>query len=196
MLELKPGSKAVLGFSGGVDSVVLSQFLLDRYHIRPYLLHVNYGLREEADEDARWCQWYAEEYRFEIEVLNADPSKRSGENVQNWARKIRYNWFKERAEALGAEYVFTAHHMDDRRETFLMNALRGSGLIGITGMNSIEIVRPLAHMDKKDILDYAEAHDLPWREDASNRTLKYTRNKFRNQLSPILYEVEPRWMGD
>ena len=108
MLELKPGSKAVLGFSGGVDSVVLSQFLLDRYHIRPYLLHVDYGLREEADEDARWCQWYAEEYRFEIEVLSADPSKRSGENVQNWARKIRYNWFKERAEALGAEYVFTA----------------------------------------------------------------------------------------
>ena len=62
MLELKPGSKAVLGFSGGIDSVVLSQFLLDRYHIRPYLLHVNYGLREESDEDARWCQWYAEEY--------------------------------------------------------------------------------------------------------------------------------------
>ena len=60
----------------------MSQFLLDRYHIRPYLLHVNYGLREESDEDARWCQWYAEEYRFEIEILTADPSKRSGENVE------------------------------------------------------------------------------------------------------------------
>jgi tRNA(Ile)-lysidine synthase len=195
MLELKTGSKAVLGFSGGVDSVVLSQFLLDRYRIRPYLLHVNYGLREESDEDARWCQWYAEEYRFEIEVLTADPAERSGENVQNWARKVRYNWFKERAEALGAEYVFTAHHMDDRRETFLMNALRGSGLIGITGMNSVEISRPLAHMDKAAILEYAKAHELPWREDASNQTLKYTRNKFRNQLAPVLYEVEPRWMG-
>ena len=56
MLELKPGSKAVLGFSGGIDSVVLSQFLLDRYHIRPYLLHVNYGLREESDE----IFWYSQ----------------------------------------------------------------------------------------------------------------------------------------
>ena len=165
MLEFKPGSKAVLGFSGGIDSVVLSQFLLDRYHIRPYLLHVNYGLREESDEDARWCQWYAEEYRFEIEILTADPSKRSGENVQNWARRVRYNWFKERAEALGAEYVFTAHHMDDRRETFLMNALRGSGLIGITGMKSIEIILPLASMDKAAILEYAKTRELRCRED-------------------------------
>ncbi|MDG1527345.1 MAG: tRNA lysidine(34) synthetase TilS [Schleiferiaceae bacterium] len=195
MLDLKPGSKAVLGFSGGVDSVVLSQFLLDRYNIRPYLLHVNYGLREESDEDARWCQWYAQEYRFEIQVLNADPSQRSGENVQNWARKVRYAWFQERAEALGAEYIFTAHHMDDRRETFLMNALRGSGLIGITGMNSALITRPLAHLDKGAILDYAKERELPWREDASNKSLKYTRNKFRNLLAPILDEVEPRWMG-
>ena len=153
MLELRPGTKAVLGFSGGVDSVVLSQFLLDRYNIRPYLLHVNYGLRAESDEDALWCRWYAEEYRFEIEILRVDPTTRSGENVQNWARKIRYHWFRARAEALGAKYVFTAHHMDDRRETFLMNALRGSGLVGITGMNTAEILRPLAHMDKADILD-------------------------------------------
>ncbi|MCH1534821.1 MAG: tRNA lysidine(34) synthetase TilS [Schleiferiaceae bacterium] len=195
MLELRPGTKAVLGFSGGVDSVVLSQFLLDRYNIRPYLLHVNYGLRAESDEDALWCRWYAEEYRFEIEILRVDPTTRSGENVQNWARKIRYHWFRERAEALGAKYVFTAHHMDDRRETFLMNALRGSGLVGITGMNTAEILRPLAHMDKADILDYAKTHELPWREDASNQSLKYTRNKFRNQLAPVLDQVEPRWMG-
>ena len=67
--ELIPGSKAILGFSGGVDSVVLSHLLVERYGIRPYLLHVNYGLRDESDEDERWCRWYAEEHRFEIKVL-------------------------------------------------------------------------------------------------------------------------------
>ena len=118
-MTIIPGSKAILGFSGGVDSVVLSHWLLQRYNIRPYLLHVNYGLREEADEDERWCRWFAQEHRFEIEVLHADSKRRKGENIQNWARKLRYNWFAERAQALGAEYIFTAHHLDDRKETFL-----------------------------------------------------------------------------
>ena len=78
-MTIIPGSKAILGFSGGVDSVVLSHWLLQRYNIRPYLLHVNYGLREEADEDERWCRWFAGEHRFEIEVLHADPKRRKGE---------------------------------------------------------------------------------------------------------------------
>ena len=62
------GSKAILGFSGGVDSGIESLVVTQRYNIRPYLLHVNYGLREEADEDERWCRWFAREHRFEIEV--------------------------------------------------------------------------------------------------------------------------------
>ena len=89
-MTIVPGSKAILGFSGGVDSVVLSHWLLQRYNIRPYLLHVNYGLRADADEDERWCRWFAQEYRFEMEVLHADPKCRKGENIQNWARKLRY----------------------------------------------------------------------------------------------------------
>ena len=56
---------------------------------------------------------------------------RNGQNVQNWARDIRYQFFSEQAELIGARYIFTAHHGDDRRETFLMNALRGSGLTTI-----------------------------------------------------------------
>lgn len=194
-MTIIPGSKAILGFSGGVDSVVLSHWLLQRYNIRPYLLHVNYGLREEADEDERWCRWFAQEHRFEIEVLHADPTKRKGENIQNWARKLRYHWFEERAQALGAEYIFTAHHLDDRKETFLMNALRGAGLTGLTGMSHPHILRPLAQMSKADILAFAQEHELTWREDASNQTLKYTRNKVRNLLPQVLDEVEPRWHG-
>ena len=193
--ELIPGSKAILGFSGGVDSVVLSHLLVERYGIRPYLLHVNYGLRDESDEDERWCRWYAEEHRFEIKVLRVDPKDRDGENLQNWARNLRYNWFQEQVVLLDAVYLFTAHHADDRRETFLMNALRGSGLSGMTGMSNTAIIRPLKDMDKTEVLDYAQTKDLTWREDASNQSTKYTRNKIRHDLAPVLDEVDPRWRG-
>lgn len=193
--EILPGSKAILGFSGGVDSVVLSHYLVERYRIRPYLLHVNYGLREEADDDERWCRWYAEEHRFKIIVLRADPSKRKGQNVQNWARDIRYDFFLGQAKNLDARYIFTAHHADDRRESFLMNALRGAGLTSITGLNDSRFIRPLAHMNKDEVIAYAEAKGLEWVEDASNATLKYKRNKIRHQLNPVLDAVEPRWRG-
>ncbi len=193
--ELLPGQKAVLGFSGGVDSVVLSQLLVERHNIRPYLLHVNYGLREEADSDEQWCRWYAQEHRFEIIVLKANPQEREGENVQNWARNIRYDFFEKQAKELGAAYIFTAHHADDRRESFLMNALRGSGLTSVSGMNNARFIRPMANMDKSEVLAYAQERGLSWVEDASNATLKYKRNQIRHLLAPVLDEVEPRWKG-
>ena len=70
---------------------MLSQLLVERHNIRPYLLHVNYGLREEADSDEQWCRWYAQEHRFEIIVLKANPQEREGE-CPDWARNIRYDF--------------------------------------------------------------------------------------------------------
>lgn len=189
------GEKTVVGFSGGVDSVVLVMHLLHQYQIRPYLLHVNYGLREEASEDAMWCKWFANEYRFELKVLTVPEGTAPEKNIQGWARKIRYAWFKEQADALGAKAIFTAHHLDDRKETFLMNALRGAGLTGLTGLSNEQIIRPLKDWSKTQILEYAKDHQLGWREDASNATLKYTRNKVRLLLPEVLDKVEPRWQG-
>ena len=76
-----------------------------------------------------------------------------------------------------------------------MNAFRGSGLTTMAGMSNSQMVRPLAHMDKSEVLEYAQQHGLNWVEDSSNATLKYKRNKMRHLLFPVLDEVEPRWRG-
>ncbi|MEY2963543.1 MAG: tRNA(Ile)-lysidine synthase [Bacteroidota bacterium] len=185
----------ILGFSGGVDSVVLALYLVEVRGIRPHLLHVNYGLRPESNEDEQWCRWFAEEHRFKLRVLRLSKEDHPKKNIQNWARKVRYQWFADVAEELGAKTLYTAHHLDDRYETFFMNALRGSGLQALPGMTNSAIERPFKNWTKSEILQWAEQREINWREDASNATLKYTRNKVRHQLLPVLDQVDHRWRG-
>lgn len=188
-------NSAVLGFSGGVDSVSLAIYLVENRNVRPYLLHVNYSLRAESDEDEQWCRWFAQEHRFKLFVLKVDPKDHPKKNIQNWARDLRYQWFDSMAEELGASTIYTAHHLGDRQETFFMNALRGSGLLSITGMSNSKIDRPFGNWSKEQVLEFAQERNLEWREDASNQTLKYTRNKVRHLLPPVLDEIDHRWQG-
>ena len=107
---------------------------------------------------------------------------------------MRYAWFKELQEKHQFDYVATAHHLDDNLETFIINLSRGTGLDGLTGIPAInhKIVRPLLIFSRQEISDYATGQNIVWREDQSNASTKYVRNKIRHQIIPVLKEINPK----
>jgi tRNA(Ile)-lysidine synthase len=109
------------------------------------------------------------------------------------ARELRYNWFYEIAQQLKFDYILTAHHADDNLETFLINFTRGTGLEGLTGIPEIngKFVRPLLPFSSLDIESFAKANHIKWRDDSSNKSVKYLRNKLRHEVVPILKEINP-----
>ncbi|HQW68909.1 MAG TPA: tRNA lysidine(34) synthetase TilS, partial [Flavobacterium sp.] len=114
-------------------------------------------------------------------------------SIQLAARKLRYDWFYKLMNENGFDYILTAHHLDDSLETFLINFTRGSGLDGLIGIpeQNDKIVRPLLIFSRNEIETFAQENNIAWREDSSNASDKYLRNKLRHDLLPILKELNP-----
>ncbi len=194
-------SRCIVAVSGGIDSVVLA-YLCRSLKMDFALAHCNFNLRgEESDLDEEFILELAlEELEVEVFIQSfdtqayADDNKRS---IQMAARELRYNWFADLAEQLQFDYILTAHHADDNLETFLINFIRGTGLNGLTGIPMINenIVRPLLPFSRQDIEDYSKEKNLIWREDSSNFTRKYLRNKLRHQVVPVLKEINPQLLN-
>ena len=119
--------------------------------------------------------------------------ERTGESMEMAARRLRYDWFEELCHEHGYTVIAIAHHVDDSIETFFINLLRGTGLRGLTGIHRQrgKIIRPLMFASRKEILEYAVAHKIPFREDSSNRSTMYLRNKIRLGLVPMIREINP-----
>lgn len=185
--------RLLLAISGGIDSVILLHALVLAGY-RPALAHVNYQLRgEESCGDANFVRQLARQMSLRLHLGHArKPVKRV--NIQHWARRIRYQWFEQLAQSHGYDYVLLAHQANDQIETLLLNLLRGSGLKGLAGMPRQRgiFVRPLLHTSRQQILDFARQHQLAWRDDSSNASNKYSRNQVRNQLLPLLRELNPQ----
>ncbi len=164
--------KVLLAVSGGVDSMVMMH-LFAATGYRAGVAHCNFQLRgDEAIEDEQLVEQVAQELGLEhynIRFDTAEEMRLSGENVQLAARRLRYNWFNELCQRYGYEAVAIAHHADDSIETFFINLLRGTGLKGLTGIHKTrgKIVRPLLFASRREILDYAHAHKIRYREDSS-----------------------------
>jgi tRNA(Ile)-lysidine synthase len=188
--------KLLLAISGGVDSVVLAH-LFSELNFNISLAHCNFQLREkESDLDEGFVKLLSQKTANQIFTIKFDTEKFASKNkfsTQIAARELRYNWFQEIIKKHGFDYVLTAHHADDNLETFLINLTRGSGLDGFTGIPKINenIVRPLLAFSREEILAYAKTNTIDWREDASNATTKYIRNKIRHQVLPVLKEINP-----
>nr|WP_315156952.1 tRNA lysidine(34) synthetase TilS [uncultured Flavobacterium sp.] len=192
--------KLLLAVSGGLDSMVLLH-LFQELKFDIAIAHCNFQLRGvESFGDQKFIQEYADANGVPIYATQFDTEAFAKDyklSTQVAARALRYNWFYELLEEENFDYILTAHHADDNLETFLINFTRGTGLEGLTGIpvQNDKIIRPLLFLTRNEIEDYAKENEIQWREDSSNASDKYVRNKIRHHLIPILKELNPNFMA-
>jgi tRNA(Ile)-lysidine synthase len=191
--------KLLLAVSAGLDSMVLLHLFQElQYDVA--IAHCNFQLRGiESFGDQKFIQDYADVNEIPIFVTQFDTEAFAKDyklSTQVAARELRYNWFYELLETEYFDYILTAHHADDNLETFLINLTRGTGLEGLTGIpeQNDKIIRPLLFSSRLEIENYAKLHNIQWREDSSNASDKYLRNKIRHHLIPILKELNPNFI--
>jgi tRNA(Ile)-lysidine synthase len=186
----------LIGVSGGRDSVVLCD-LYRRAGLPFALAHCNFNLRgQESDADEAFVIELARQFGVELYRKNCDTkayAQSQGISIQMAARDIRFNWFKELVEEHKFPYYATAHHQDDVIETYFINQIRGTGIAGLHGIlpKLNQLVHPLLFASREDIDAYIEKNQIKYREDSSNSSIKYLRNKLRHQLIPLLEDINP-----
>ncbi len=192
------GDKILLAVSGGVDSMVL----LDLFSQGDYSIgvaHCNFQLRgDESEEDEVLVEERAKLHDvpfYNMRFETTAEMERTGESMEMAARRLRYDWFNKLCREQGYTSIAIAHHSDDSIETFFINLFRGTGLKGLTGIKKRlgRVIRPINFATRKEILEYAVSHHIPFREDSSNRSTKYLRNKIRLGLVPRFKEISPKF---
>ena len=196
LAELPDSPRYWVAYSGGVDShVLLHTFYLNKQHITAELnaIHVNHGISQYADSWQLHCQKICENYQIKyasFKIQQETPKK----NIENWARQQRYTIF---SDLMGQnDILFTAHHINDQAETFLLRLMRGSGCDGLSAIKKIKtyktgwLIRPLLNYTKAEILAFAKKQSLKWIEDESNQDNKLDRNLIRQEIIP---KLENRW---
>lgn len=189
-------SKLLIAISGGVDSVVLAH-LCSQLNLNFSLCHCNFNLRgQESDDDEAFVTSLAKSLKIPVYSTSFETEKYATKNkvsIQVAARDLRYTWFYELLDTKGYDYVLTAHNTNDNLETFIINLTRGTGLEGFTGIPPVnqKSVRPLLAFSRDDITLFAIKNGIVWREDKSNASIKYVRNKVRHKVIPILKELNP-----
>lgn len=193
----------LLAVSGGVDSMVLleSFFKLQKNFktLSFSVVHIHHHLREESDEEEEMVRNFCAERNISLEVYHWKQGIEQKTGVEEKARKFRYQKLNDSMKKNNARYVVVAHHADDQAETVLMKLTRGSTVEGIAGMKPIRpfsegyLIRPFLTVDKEDLYEYASIHQIPFKEDSSNQSLEYTRNRFRNEIIPIFKQENPKF---
>ncbi len=195
------GERILVAVSGGIDSMSLLDLMRRAYAGRIGAAHCNFGLRgAESDGDQRLVETYCREHGIPLYVERFDTETEAqeyGESIQMAARRLRYGWFEELCDREGYDRIAIAHHADDSAETFFINLLRGSGLRGLTGIGDRRgrIVRPLLFARRDEVTAYVAEADVPYREDSSNGTLKYLRNRLRHDILPRLESASGNRFG-
>ena len=197
-LETLPSRKRFLiAYSGGLDSHVLLHLLaaLDKEAgciIKA--VHINHNIQRESRAWAGHCRDTCRALGVELDVIDVDASRPGKESPESWARQLRYAAI-ENILAEG-EILLTAHHQDDQLETLLIRLLRGSGVMGLASMRAVRQfgkglhARPLLHLSRAQLLDYARQNNLDWIDDPSNTDRRLDRNFVRHEIIPV---IKKRW---
>lgn len=195
---IESGDKIVIGISGGPDSVCLLHILnrlKDKLDIELYAAHLNHQIRGiEAQKDALYVSEICKEMGIIYFIKSIDVPKYCEENslsIEEGARKLRYEMFDEIKQKTRSNKIAIGHNLNDQAETVLMRIMRGTGLQGLRGIEYIRensIIRPLLDIERKDIEQYCEVHNLNPRIDESNLENIYTRNKIRLELIPYMMD--------
>ena len=194
------GKKLLLASSGGLDSMVMAD-LFHKSSFEIAMAHCNFQLRGvESFEDQNFVQHYADANNIKLFLTQFDTEAFAKDyklSTQVAARELRYSWFYELLETEQYNYILTAHHADDNLETFLINLIRGTGLDGLTGIpaQNENVIRPLLIFSREEIEQYAKENNIDWREDSSNASDKYLRNKIRHNLVPVLKDLNPDFLS-
>ncbi len=189
-------NRILLAVSGGMDSVVMSEL----FHLAKFdfgIAHCNFGLRgEESDDDELFVKKLAKKYKVPFYSENFETqafADQEGISIQMAARALRYQWFEQLLAREHFDYLATAHHQNDTLETILLNLTRGTGIAGLHGIKAKNgsVIRPIGFADREMIHDFVVERQLAWREDSSNESVKYQRNLIRNEVIPLLKQINP-----
>ena len=193
-----PQHRLLAAVSGGIDSAVLCD-ALSRLGFFFAVAHCHFGLRgEEADADETFVKKLAKKYKvpFYSEHFRArEFAEAQKVSVQMAARTLRYAWFARIRQQEGYDFIVTAHHSNDTAETVLLNLTKGTGIAGFHGIpaRNGSVIRPLLCLNKAEIQAYVAKRGLVWREDSSNTSIKYQRNLIRQEVIPLLKNINPNF---
>ena len=193
---LSPEGLHLVALSGGADSVALL-LILKQLDYRIEAVHCNFHLRgEESDRDEEFVKTFCKQHDTHLHLIHFDTEEYASVHqvsIEMAARQLRYQYFEQLRQDIGAETICVAHHRDDAVETLLMNLMRGAGIHGLTGIHPKNgaVVRPLLGVSRQDIEDYLRQQDQSYVTDSTNLQPDVLRNKIRLQLLPLFEAISP-----
>lgn len=189
------GSRFLVAFSGGLDSVVLGKSMSDlaaSCGSSVALGHVNHHLRPEADSEQAFCREVAARWDLPFYTMELSPCHSDRESIEAWARRERYEALERMRQEAGAQWILTAHHADDQAETILMRLIQRAPLLGLAGIRPRRgrILRPLLAFSRQQLRTWAERESLDWVEDSSNADQRFLRNRLRHGIMTAIMDKD------
>lgn len=189
-----PTDRLLLGVSGGKDSVLMAYLLYASGYLFG-IAHCNFCLRdEESDGDEAFTRTLALQFNVPFHSIRFDTAEHAASNhisIQMAARELRYSWFERVRQEHGYQYTAVAQHKSDATETILLNLIRGTGISGLHGIlpKRDRIIRPLLFLTSEEIDTIISDNSISYREDSSNASVKYARNKIRHEVIPKMKQL-------